>query len=157
MEILRFGPGFRSVQPPVGSSGLADQSIWSDPRARVTELAFSRRAVLPLQSSPDLGLFVVVAGGGWVQIGEERSSINHGEAVEWPPGVVHGAWTDGSPMRAILVEVADHAIEASHVRSPDGDADADPGPGGTSLAARGRLAPRDVRPEDHDTAEGEPW
>ena len=39
---------------------------------------------------------IVVAGGGWVQVGEERSSIDHGEAVEWPPGLAHGAWTDGS-------------------------------------------------------------
>ena len=66
---------------------------------------------MPPQTSPDLGLFVVVSGGGWVHVGDERSVINHGEAVEWPPGVPHGAWTDGSPMRAILVEVADATID----------------------------------------------
>lgn len=150
MEILRFGPGFRRSRPLRDTQGIADQTIWSDPRASVTELAFSRRAILPPQTSPDLGLFIVVSGGGWVQVGEERTAINHGEAVELPPGVSHGAWTDGSPMRAILVEVPDAAIEGSAQRSlADGSAEPEPG--------RGRLAERQARPEDHDPTEGEPW
>ena len=59
MEILRFGPGFRRAAPAAGTRGLADQTIWSDPRARITELAMSRRALLPPQTSPDLGLLIV--------------------------------------------------------------------------------------------------
>ncbi len=90
---------------------MADQLVWSDPHARVTELAFSSRALLPPQTSPDRGLLVVVSGGGWVQVGDERTAIHHGEAVELPPGVAHGAWTDGSTMRVILVEVPDSAME----------------------------------------------
>ena len=151
MEILRFGPGFRRSRPPAGTHGLADQVIWSDPCARITELAFSRRALIAPQTSPDRGLFIVVAGGGWVQVGEERSAINHGEAVEWPPGVTHGAWTDGTTMRALLVEVPDRAIEAPHRRLAQAPAVSDIEP------ARGRLADRETRPEDHDPAEGEPW
>lgn len=151
MEILRFGPGFRRSRPREGTQGVADQTIWSDPRARVTELAFSARALIAPQTSPDLGLFVVVAGGGWVQVGDERSTIDHGEAVEFPPGVTHGVWTDGSTMRAILVEVPDVAVEGSGSRM------ADP-PEVTDLTpARGGLAEREVRPEDHEPAEGEPW
>ena len=93
----------------------------------------------------------MVAGGGWVQIGEERTSIDHGEAVEWPPGVAHGAWTDGSTMRAILVEVPDIAIAGDSARR------ADP-PTVTELTpARGGLADRVVPPEEHDPSEGEPW
>ena len=151
MEILRFGPGFRRSRPREGTRGVGDQTIWSDPRARITELAFSTRALIAPQTSPDLGLFIVVAGGGWVQIGDERSSIDHGEAVEFPPGVAHGAWTDGCTMRAILVEVPDRAIEGAAARL------AEP-PEVTDLTpARGRLAEREVRPEDHDSSEGEPW
>ena len=151
MEILRFGPGHRRSRPREGTRGLADQTIWSDPRARVTELAFSTRALVAPQSSPDMGLFIVVAGGGWVQVGDERTPINHGEAVEWPPGVAHGAWTDGTTMRAILVEVPDAAIEASHDRL------AEPPQVNDLTPARGRLAHRAVPPADHDQAEGEPW
>ncbi|MEA2026327.1 MAG: hypothetical protein U9O18_06520 [Chloroflexota bacterium] len=100
---------------------------------------------------PIAGLFIVVAGGGWIQVGEERSAINHGEAVEWPPGIAHGAWTDGSTMRVILVEVPDAAIDAPHTRlaQPTEVTDLEP--------ARGSLAERETRPEDHDQTEGEPW
>ena len=149
MEITRFGPGFRRTRPPAGSPGLAEQTIWGDPRARITELSFSPRALIAPQTSPDHGIYIVVAGGGWVQVGEERSAINHGEAVEWPPGVTHGAWTDGSYMRAILVEVPDEAIEPRHRRAAAIVGEAEP--------ARGRLAPKEIRPEDHDGSEGEPW
>lgn len=151
MEILRFGPGYRSPRPREGTQGLADQTIWSDPRARITELAFSTRALLAPQTSPDLGLFIVVAGGGWVQVGDERTAIRHGEAIEWPPGVPHGAWTDGVTMRAILVEVPDQAIESHHARLADPPAVTDLTP------ARGRLADREVPPAEHDAGEGEPW
>ncbi len=151
MEILRFGPGFRRPRPTSGSHGLAEQVLWSDPRARITELAFSSRGLLAPQTSPDIGLFIVVAGGGFVQVGDERSAINHGEAVEWPAGVAHGAWTDGTTMRALLVEVPETALEARHVRLAEPPVVTDPTP------ARGRLADREVRPEDHDPREGEPW
>jgi quercetin dioxygenase-like cupin family protein len=151
VDILRFGPGFRRRTPPVGTRGLADQIIWSDSRARVTELALSRRAVIGPQTSPDLGLFIVISGGGWVQVGEERSPINHGEAVEWPPGVGHGAWTDGSEMRAILIELPDDTLEATGLQLADADASA------ASTAATGALAARPIGPDEHDQSEGEPW
>lgn len=151
MEILRFGPGFRRSRVREGTQGVGDQTIWSDPRARITELAFSSRALIAPQTSPDLGLFIVVAGGGWVQVGDERSTIDHGEAVEFPPGVTHGVWTDGSTMRAILVEVPDAAVEGAgeRVTEPPEVTDLTP--------ARGKLAERELRPEDHQPAEGEPW
>jgi quercetin dioxygenase-like cupin family protein len=151
VEVLRFGPGFRRPRAAGATHGLADQVIWADPRARITELAFSDRALIAPQTSPDHGLFIVIAGGGWVQVGEERTPINHGEAVEWPPGVAHGAWTDGTTMRALLVEVPDVAVEVPHARL------ADPAETGSLTPARGRLADREVRPEDHDVSEGEPW
>jgi quercetin dioxygenase-like cupin family protein len=151
VEILRFGPGYRRSRHREGNRGVADQTIWSDPRARITELAFSRRALIAPQTSPDRGLFIVVAGGGWVQVGDERTTIDHGEAVEWPPGLAHGAWTDGSTMRAILVEVPDVALDGRSGREA-------PAPVVTDLTpARGRLADREVRPAEHDPSEGEPW
>lgn len=154
MEILRFGPGFRRPDPPPGSSGLAEKTIWGDRRARITELSFARHALLAPVSSPDDGLFIVVAGGGWVQVGAERSPIHHGEAVEWPSGVSHAAWTDGSPMRAILVEVPVGHGEAS-VALLEGRVVT--GPSAGSRDARGGLAAAQARPDDHDPAEGEPW
>ena len=114
-------------------------------------MAFSARALIAPQTSPDHGLFIVVAGGGWVQVADERTAISHGEAVAWPPGVAHGAWTDGTTMRAILVEGPDQSIEASAARLADPPVVADLTP------ARGRLADPEVRPEDPAPTEGEPW
>ena len=155
MEIVRFGPGHRRAGGPEGSHGVADQILWSDDRAHVSELAFSRRAFLRPQTSPHVSLFVVVSGGGWVQVADERVAINHGEAVTWPAGVIHGAWTDGSEMRVLRLEL-----------TGDGHAMGSLGPGtiveGVATTdrvepARGRLVPRQVGPDEHDTTEGEPW
>jgi mannose-6-phosphate isomerase-like protein (cupin superfamily) len=154
VEILRFGPGFRRSRP-VGAEGLAAGTIWSDPGARVTDLAFSRRARLGPETSPDHGLFIVIAGAGWVQVADERSAVNHGEAVEWPAGVSHAAWTDGTAMRALLVELPARRIEAGTGRAPV-PVEAEDG-AGTSRVARGALAEREGRPEAHDAVEGEPW
>jgi hypothetical protein len=54
-------------------------------------------------------------------------------------------------MRAILVEVPDAAMDVGHARLAEPPAAAGLEP------ARGRLADRDIRPEDHDLSEGEPW
>jgi quercetin dioxygenase-like cupin family protein len=156
VEILRFGPGFRRTEP-LGAHGVAAQTFWSDARARITELAFSRRALLAPQTSPSHGLFIVISGGGWVQVGDERSAINHGEAVDWPPGLRHAAWTDGSAMRALLVELPDTTVEGRAARLAASAGVEGPPPWEPELAARGHLADRGARPEDHDPAEGEPW
>jgi len=150
VQILRFGPGFRKRVAAAGSRGIADQAIWSDPRARITELALSRGAVMAPQASPDHGLFIVISGGGWVQVGDERVAMNHGEAVEWPAGVTHAAWTDGSEMRAILIELPDVAIEVSHARISTSGAT-------TATVAKGALAGQHTRPDERDESEGEPW
>jgi quercetin dioxygenase-like cupin family protein len=155
VEILRFGPGSRQPARAVGAVGLAEGTIWPDPRARVTELAFAPRGVLPPQASASDGLFIVVSGGGWLQVGEERAAIHHGEAVHVPAGVVHGAWTDGTPMRVVLVEVMPHGDELA--AGPHIEAGSDAPVGGTLAAARGGLVRDGPRPEDHDPAEGEPW
>lgn len=160
MEIRRFGPGNRRPDGPPGTQGITGQVIWNDARANISELAFSRRALIAPHSNPNTTLFIVVSGGGWVQVGEERIRINHGEAVVWPAGIDHGAYTDGSEMRAIVVELSDH-----------GAADGDVVLEGLARAvseqpvrlvtpatpAVGALAEKPNRLEDHDGAEGEPW
>jgi hypothetical protein len=94
-------------------------------------------------------LFIVVSGGGWVQVGDERRRVAHGEAVVWPAGVPHGAWTDGSEMRVIIIELP---IAPSLV--VDGVAERSPT---TAEPARGALAERDIDPAARDESQGEPW
>ncbi len=49
---------------------------------------------------------VVIEGGGWVAVADERTRVAAGEAVLWPADVLHAAWTEHSEMRAIVVEFA---------------------------------------------------
>jgi quercetin dioxygenase-like cupin family protein len=162
MEIRRFGVGNRRPDGPPGSTGVAGQVIHADARGTVSELAFARRGSIELHSNPNTTWFVVIEGGGMVQVGEERARVAAGEAVLWPADVPHAAWAELSEMRAIVVELsgADDAhlrgildgrplaIEAGGV-DDHGDLD-DPG-----LTADGELA---ATPADaaQAAAEGEP-
>ncbi len=157
MDVRRFGPGHRRAEGPPGTSGLTGQVIHSDERGVIAELAFSRRGAIVPHSNPNLTFFIVISGGGFVQVGDERARVNHGEAVVWPAGVLHGAYTDGSEMRAIVVELPqDVAREPLLV---EGVA-THPGGGETGAGvprAEGALAERQVRRDEYDTSEGEPW
>lgn len=154
IEIRRFGVGHRRPDGPPGTEGIEGQVIESGGGGIIAELAFSRRARIIPHTNPNTTYFVVIEGGGWVGVGGERTRVTAGEAVVWPPDVIHGAWTDGSPMRAIVVELPEPrlAIGAGIV-----DAVALPGP---VERGDGRLAPRPVdvsrRGEDPDAEEGEP-
>ena len=112
MEILRFGPGHRRLGGPPGTQNVEGAVIMSDDRAIVSELALGRYAMVVPHENPDnTALFIVISGAGWVQVGEERARINHGEAVVWPAGELHGAYTDGTEMRAIVVELTGNPPE----------------------------------------------
>lgn len=151
MEIRRFGPGHRRRDPAPGSRGVMGATLWSDPRASVTEVALGPRALLAPHTRPGTTLLVVISGGGWVQCDGERIRIHHGEAVVLPAGAEHGAWTDGTELRMLLVELPDEALADPRVL--EGRAE----PVAAVGAATGALADRPVRREDHDEAEGEPW
>lgn len=154
MDIRRFGPGDRRPEGPPGTRGLAGQVIWSDARGHVSELAFSRQGLVAPHANPNTSLFIVVSGGGWVQVGDERARVRHGEADIWPPGVPHGAWTDGSEMRAIVVEMPERDTEPviDGAAARIGTEPATP-----VTPAVGSLAERMPDPTDRDESEGEPW
>jgi quercetin dioxygenase-like cupin family protein len=106
IEIRRFGVGHRRSEGPPGTEGVTGQSIHSDARGAVTELAFARGARIEPHANPNTTWLVVIEGGGWVGVGDERTRVAAGEAVLWPADVPHAAWTEYSEMRAIVVELA---------------------------------------------------
>jgi quercetin dioxygenase-like cupin family protein len=151
IEVRRFGVGHRRPDGPPGTTGIAGQVIESGGTGVISELAFERRARITPHSNPNWTYFLVIEGGGWVGVGEERTRVQAGEAVVWPPDVIHGAWTDGSPMRAIVVELplppeqlGAGVIEGTVNAIGPGSAGATsrPAKGQGRLAARPRTAPR---------------
>ena len=153
MEIRRFGPGNRRPEGPPGTRGVQAQVMHQDARGSVAELSFGARAMITPHSNPNTTLFVVVSGGGFVQVGEERARVHHGEAVVWPADVPHGAYTDGSEMRAIVIEFS--GPNDALVRGLLEGSATNPLRQGTT--ADGALAPRAAGAEPYDASTGEPW
>ena len=136
IEVRRFGAGHRRPEGPPGSTGIEARVIESRASGLVAELAFARASRLAPHASPRTTLFIVIEGGGWVGVGDERARVVAGEAAIWPPDVLHAAWTDGAPMRALVVELAD---DPRLIASGDG--------GGSSVGAPERRVPGVTRGE----------
>jgi quercetin dioxygenase-like cupin family protein len=155
IDVIRFGVGHRRPDGPAGTRGIRGQVIHSDARGSVSELAFARGAVIEPHSNPNSTWFIVIEGGGWVVVGDERLRVAAGEAVVWPAGVLHGAWTDLTEMRVVLVELAgpdDAAVRgilSGEVRAL-APGEAAPQRGVGRLAERADVWPR------RDTESGEP-
>jgi quercetin dioxygenase-like cupin family protein len=104
MEIRYFGIGHRRGDGPAGTQGVDGQTIHADGRGVIAELAFRPQASMAAHTNPNLTYFLVIEGGGFVSVGDETVRVAAGQAIVWPPNVVHAAWTELTPMRAIVVE-----------------------------------------------------
>ncbi len=160
MDVRRFGPGHRRPDGPAGTHGVSAQVIHQDARGSIAELSFRPHAAIVPHANPNTTYFIVISGGGFVQVGAEQARVSHGEAVLWPAGEPHGAWTDGTEMRAIVVELA--GPDDDWARGVIGAASANAAPGGSDEApvepAVGSLAERPAREQaEHDPSSGEPW
>ncbi|HKG57088.1 MAG TPA: cupin domain-containing protein [Candidatus Limnocylindrales bacterium] len=154
IDVLRFGVGHRRPEGPPGTTGITGRVIHSDGRGVVSELAFGRGARIEPHSNPNTTYLIVIEGGGWAAVGDERIRVAAGEAVVWPADIEHAAWTDYSPMRAFVVEFAgpDDAAVRGII---DGTARTLPAGAVPRSPGEGSLAPRDVA-TPHDRTAGEP-
>lgn len=155
IEVRRFGVGHRRPEGPPGSSGLEGQPIFWDARGGVAELVFKKGGRIKPHSNPNTTWFCVIEGGGWVSVADESIRVLAGEAVLWPSGEIHGAWTDTMPMRAIVVEFA--GANDDWVQGVI-DAAGQPAlaPGSRPARGEGALAPRPAVLDPGRDAEGEP-
>jgi quercetin dioxygenase-like cupin family protein len=153
IEIRRFGVGHRRPDGPPGTTGVTGQLIHSDARGTVTELAFARNARIEPHVNPNTAWLIVIEGGGWVGVGDERTRIAAGEAVLWPAGEPHAAWSEHSEMRAFVVEFA--GADDADVRGIlDGRAAESTAGLGTSIGpARGELVTARAPRPDPDAGE----
>jgi quercetin dioxygenase-like cupin family protein len=152
MEVVRFGVGNRRPEGPPGTVGITGQVIHSDGRGVVSELAFGRNARIEAHSNPNTTWFVVIEGGGWVAVGEERARVYAGEAVLWPALIPHAAWTDITEMRAIVVEYTGADDQGLGVI----EGTARPAIGAPVVKVEGGLADRALS-TDATSREGEPY
>ncbi len=134
----------------------------ADRRGAVVELALKPKASLAPHSNPNLAYFLVVEGGGFVQVGEERARVAAGDAVVWPPDLVHAAWTELTPMRAIVVEFAPGPGAAAPPLPAGGAVVVSAGPGDPAPAgsarADGELSPKPAAlPPERTSPDREPW
>lgn len=153
MEIRRFGVGNRRPEGPPGTTGVEGQVIHGDARGVIAELAFRKGGRIEPHDNPNTTWFICIEGGGFVLVGDEERRVAAGEAVLWPAGLLHAAWTVHGPMRAFVVEFAG-ADDAQMRGILEGIAKR-LGPGEAGLASKGigRLADRPAAPPDR---EGEP-
>jgi quercetin dioxygenase-like cupin family protein len=158
IEIRRFGVGHRRPDGPPGTVGIEGQVIESGPYGVVAELAFGRNARITPHTNPNHTWFVVIEGGGWVGVGNERTRIQAGEAALWPPDELHAAWTDGTQMRAIVVELPGPTLALPPVVAGAAvtiaDVPADPVRRGEGTLRPHRAHPRPA--SDGGGGEGEP-
>ena len=154
MEIRRFGVGNRRPEGPIGSEGVEGQVIHSDARGVIAELAFRKGGRIEPHDNPNTTWFIVIEGGGFVLVGDEQRRVAAGEAVLWPAGLLHGAWTEYGPMRAFVVEFA--GPDDAQMRGIlEGIAKRlGPGEAGRAPRGEGKLAPRLAAPARDP--EGEP-
>jgi quercetin dioxygenase-like cupin family protein len=152
MDIVRFGVGHRRPEGPVGSRNVTGQALFSDERGLISEIAFARHGALEPHTNPRTAWFVVIEGGGFVRVGDDEARIAAGEAVHWPAGVIHTAWTDQSQMRAIVVEFA--AEDPVAIRTIEGHARPLLSPS-SATRAEGHLVQSGPDPR-YDPGEGEP-
>jgi quercetin dioxygenase-like cupin family protein len=156
IEVVRFGVGHRRPDGPPGTRGIKGQVIHSDGRAVISELAFGRGALIEPHSNPNSAWFIVIEGGGWVGVDAERVRVAAGEAVLWPAGIPHGAWTEEGHMRAIVVELAGADDSAARGILPGLARQVGPGEAGGASPGEGQLAERPPPGERIDRSQGEP-
>ena len=158
IDLRRFGVGHRRPDGPPGTTGIEGQVIESGAGGVIAELAFGLHARITPHTNPNWSCFVVIEGGGWAGVGDERTRVQAGEAVVWPPDVLHAAWTDGTQMRAIVVEFAGPQLALPPVL--DGTTFKLVADNAPVARGEGSLAPRPVdashRGEDPEAEEGEP-
>ena len=127
--------------------------IHQDARGVIAELAFERHALIAPHDNPNTTFFVVI--GGRLRAGGRRAhAVNQGEAVVWPAGIAHGAYTDGTEMRAIVIELT--GADDAGARGVVDVLTAGPPADGVT-AAEGTLARPEPTPDEHDRSQGEPW
>lgn len=92
-----------------------------DAPVQVEVMYFEPHARLHEHSAPHRILFLVTDGSGTVRLGGpggETRDVTAGDAVLWPAGVDHTAWTDDTRLTAIVVIIFDDHGADGNIEPP---------------------------------------
>lgn len=105
--MTRFGPGYRRPDPPPGCTGIEAAILHHGDGVAVVELAFGPHGDMWEHSAGFPILCVVLEGQGRMRLGGQEVEVAAGQCHRWPAGVAHKLWTDGQPLRTLMIELAD--------------------------------------------------
>ena len=130
-EIRQFGPATSHLLKRVGTRGLSAAVIQLpvsmlaqvgreklaerygglpvllDQPTAVVALTFAPQGEMDEHDAEHDILFIVVGGSGFVRVGGPTAAtlaVKAGDAIHWPPHVLHKAWTTDDAMQAISIE-----------------------------------------------------
>ncbi len=73
----------------VSKSGVKAQKIYDYPQAQVNHITFEAGARLNTHTTPVDVFFYILEGTAWIEIGDERNSVEKDSLVESPKGIPH--------------------------------------------------------------------
>jgi quercetin dioxygenase-like cupin family protein len=103
-EVTPFPRPEWSPLPYEGCVDVDGKVIVSGADLLVALLRFGEHAKIHEHAGTTETLVSCLEGEGFTSVGGETAALRAGQRVHWPRGVVHGLWTDGSPMLTLMVE-----------------------------------------------------
>lgn len=111
-------PDSREVDPSTGVEGAAVQQLLATDDDNVSVLHLDAGGRLPREAPSGGRLLVVVAGAGTVEVGQETTQVQAGEAVRVPADTPFALATEEG-LSVVLVEHAEH-VHSWRVSRVDG-------------------------------------
>jgi quercetin dioxygenase-like cupin family protein len=87
-----------------GCRGVEGRVLVREPEFFIATLRFEEQGTIHEHPGPNDTIVVCLEGSGFTSVAGEEAALAAGERVDWPRGVPHRLWTDGSTMTAMMVE-----------------------------------------------------
>jgi len=90
--------------PYEGCLGVEGRVLVREPDLLVAVLRFAEDATIHEHPGPNDTIVVCLEGTGSTSVAGEIARLTAGDRVDWPRGVPHRLWTEGSTMTTLMVE-----------------------------------------------------
>jgi quercetin dioxygenase-like cupin family protein len=90
--------------PGEGVVGVVGRVLVREDEFFVAQLRFAEHATIDPHAGDRDTIVVCIEGEGFTSVAGETATLQEGQQVRWPRGIVHGLWTDGSTMTTLMIE-----------------------------------------------------